>query len=71
MSSDAQILEKLDKMEKLFFDFANFMSNWVLIATQIDREKYIELVGPEKFEELKNAIASFITEISKLREGLA
>jgi len=61
--------ERFDRLEKMIFDLASFLANWIFISVQIDREKYISIIGKEKFEEFRNAIASFATEIESRRES--
>jgi DNA-binding ferritin-like protein (Dps family) len=60
--------QRFERMEKLLYDFTSFLTNWLYISVQVDRKKYEELIGKEKFEELKSAIAEFMTQISMLKE---
>lgn len=60
--------ERFTRLEKLIFDLASFLTNWIFISVQIDRDKYVSIIGKEKFEEFKDAIASFVAEVES-RKG--
>ena len=60
--------KRYEKIEKLLFDLSSFIVNWIFITAQVNKEKYISLIGREKFEELISAIGDFTTRISTLKE---
>lgn len=67
-TSSSDYSKRIAKVEKLLFDLSSFLVNWIFITVQVDKEKYISLIGKEKFEELINAIGDFTTRISTLKE---
>ena len=67
-TAPSEYSKRYEKMEKLLIDLSSFIANWIFITAQVDREKYISLIGKEKFEELINAIGDFTTKISTLKE---
>ena len=45
--------ERFQKIEKLISSFVPSFANLLLIMITVDKEKYINLLGKEKFEELR------------------
>lgn len=58
--------ERFQKIEKLISSFVPSFANLLLIMITVDKEKYINLLGKEKFEELRMSLSDLVTELSSL-----
>lgn len=59
--------ERFERLEEATLNFMAFLTDWLLITVQLDREKYIQILGKEKFEELRRAITEFAAKIAEVR----